>query len=867
MSEVKIMDDNTREEVYSGTYILDGLPISEEEQRKKILEMMKRDGISVLNPEELEIVYEGAEDHYGESESLSTKFVVYRNHLSSTKKQEQAKAIKELEELKALREQLEKTVDPHDREQIMSKVTTHAMDESVAMDKNHEEEGPLTQKEPIEDVDSLKKDIEMLSRKYDAIQEKMDAIVKAEQEELNVEYLLSDEEIYDIFLRYLKLKKPVSKELSSLLGKIDQKRRILTILEGKEIDQPEVSKEEDTEEKKEDIEKSPLATFQALYPHYSSSLKIDVSRPLRIPRLSLDNILIKSGAEAAKIVGPSATPDYVPDKAPEDMKDTQVSVIEEPIDIEIIIDEDSGDYYFANDVIKYFDLSPISEERMIQGKPCYQFDGEKVEEIISKEEFNDRFHVFRTPIHLGKKPSLLPNDDYDVVQRESGDLVEKIVLYHDTEQDKIYIRKHLFKRFDLGETQISDEKTIHGAACYPISKEIANHITENASNSYSPYKVEIIDCQLDKREEPVSLLEGQSEENFGAASGEEKAEEVPGEKLLVPALNQYGPIFPLDLDEEPVEDVFASIDNIVNKLTDGLDLDKNLQESTVKTYRNKRVKCSKLFFDELKKDDYEYNIVGVLPAVIKASAAFLKKISAYLTLSVDSSKRLEKVETRFHELSEDELETLFAEYSYYAGDGIEEEIIHPLIVDCIREYQYNKIESCFAHISDSYKNINSILSEIREQEENDSENSSTDQQAIDDYYKEAAEQIALIIELRQKAGYYLSNESYGLDSYYIQEGKALIRDLAAYPLKDEHLVEYAELNNHLLDSISKNDYKAIVDDFIQLEAFFGKHGKSSPLSQEPSKEEIFDKQLVEWLSGALDEAADVLVEEREAKFL
>ena len=149
MSEDRIVENNTREEVYSGTYILDGLPISIEEQRNKIFEMMEKDGVSVQNPEELEILYEGADNDYGESETPSTRFIVYRKHMTPTKKQEQDETLKELEMLKALREQLENAEDPHDREQIMKKITAISEGEVIPEETTIPEETAIPEEEAI----------------------------------------------------------------------------------------------------------------------------------------------------------------------------------------------------------------------------------------------------------------------------------------------------------------------------------------------------------------------------------------------------------------------------------------------------------------------------------------------------------------------------------------------------------------------------------------------------------------------------------------------------------------------------------------------------------------------------------------------
>ncbi len=63
------------EKVYSGEYVLDNIQISPSEQRERIFDMMRAEGIPINDKSELDIRYEGASDF---DEGMSTKFDVYR---------------------------------------------------------------------------------------------------------------------------------------------------------------------------------------------------------------------------------------------------------------------------------------------------------------------------------------------------------------------------------------------------------------------------------------------------------------------------------------------------------------------------------------------------------------------------------------------------------------------------------------------------------------------------------------------------------------------------------------------------------------------------------------------------------------------
>ena len=248
--------------------------------------------------------------------------------------------------------------------------------------------------------------------------------------------------------------------------------------------------------------------------------------------------------------------------------------------------------------------------------------------------------------------------------------------------------------------------------------------------------------------------------------------------------------------------------------------------------------------------------------------AFLKKISANITLSLDSRDRLEEVVSRLQDLSESELETLFAEYHNYSSNEGKKSIIDPLIVDFIRGYQYDKIEGYFASIKDCYQMIGSCMSLIHELEQKklvDKENESVHEESITEYYKLAADAVVKIKELRQEASYYLDNDSYGLSKHYLSEGKALVRDLSGFRLNEEALAEVVTLEQNLSDSLENHDDRAVVDSFVQLEAFFGKHGKrismgSLPLKKEetivPESSNLSDEDLETMIKDALDEMVE-----------
>ena len=79
MEKVEATDKVEYEEIFEGTYIIDG-PLTEQQQREKIYNLMEQAGIKLTDEEKAELVigYEGVEDNDGLSETQTTKFVVKR---------------------------------------------------------------------------------------------------------------------------------------------------------------------------------------------------------------------------------------------------------------------------------------------------------------------------------------------------------------------------------------------------------------------------------------------------------------------------------------------------------------------------------------------------------------------------------------------------------------------------------------------------------------------------------------------------------------------------------------------------------------------------------------------------------------------
>ena len=97
---------------------------------------------------------------------------------------------------------------------------------------------------------------------------------------------------------------------------------------------------------------------------------------------------------------------------------------------------------------------------------------------------------------------------------------------------------------------------------------------------------------------------------------------------------------------------------IFDELTDGLSLDKK----DGKRYKASNIKIARDFKDELKSGNYLYNLVHLVPAIVKLPIQLLRKASGKIMLSAKSKKNAETLKERLNNLPPEELMTIYEEY-------------------------------------------------------------------------------------------------------------------------------------------------------------------------------------------------------------
>ena len=103
--------------------------------------------------------------------------------------------------------------------------------------------------------------------------------------------------------------------------------------------------------------------------------------------------------------------------------------------------------------------------------------------------------------------------DNDVENKpEERGFRDRITIFRDLDNDKLYVRKAVFTRF-FGLDENIEQVRINGALCYEITEEEANYLESNQDNELSPYFIQYIEVQLGKSKKltPTGGLGGNGE--------------------------------------------------------------------------------------------------------------------------------------------------------------------------------------------------------------------------------------------------------------------------------------------------------------------------------------------------------------------
>ena len=147
----------------------------------------------------------------------------------------------------------------------------------------------------------------------------------------------------------------------------------------------------------------------------------------------------------------------------------------------------------------------------------------------------------------------------------------------------------------------------------------------------------------------------------------------------------------------------------IEKITKGIEVTRK----DGKAYQAANIKVAQNFRNELQSGNYLYNIVHLVPAIVKVPFQFFTKISGKLRFTKESKQRIKIMKERIENLSEDELMVIYDEYR---GNRVMQErlpsAINILLQERIEQFIMGKVSAINAQLEKDYADIFDAMMEL-----------------------------------------------------------------------------------------------------------------------------------------------------------
>ena len=382
------------------------------------------------------------------------------------------------------------------------------------------------------------------------------------------------------------------------------------------------------------------------------------------------------------------------------------------------------------------------------------------------------------------------------------------------------------------------------------NKESKENEGNNENKEYSPIPKDKALVPSFGKLKPVVPIDSskikEKDNNKNKESSDNKEEEykpIPKDKALVPVPepdNEYKPISePVPVPEpdneyKPIPEPNKEAEEksprgfytIINELTEGL----NVQAKTGKRYKVSNIKVSKEFKEELKSGNYLYNIVHLVPAIIKVPIKLIRKAFNRFRYSYAEHKTVATLKERISNLNEDDLKIIWDEYrgTKVIGERYPD-ILNILLNERMQRYAIEKVTSLNSAMEAKYKELfdakqtvdkcNEILSKA-----NAEGNKELVQQVIEtreNALNGKAEMIKKLREEYKEANQWLSGGAHGFE----EDIKAATTRLSIVGkrfakernLDPEITKRQAEIEQKEMNAIRNNDDESALNAFIENE--------------------------------------------------
>ena len=376
----------------------------------------------------------------------------------------------------------------------------------------------------------------------EAIEEALENVKLSEQEEVVEE---NDEDILGL-LNSEEIAQIIDKKLDEIYGKneIDKEENNEINLEDikkeidKEINEIKLEEEIQPDEIKEIIE--------------NEMNKVDVELPVDYEEIF----------EGTFIIDGYLTEEEQKEKVFNLMEQAGIKLTDEEKRVLVISYEgvEDNDGLSETQTTRFIVRKPI--EKVPYKQPDYEEDYQNDENEVNKQEEN-----------------IKQEDEKEFIQTMTPNgvqMIEKITLYVDLDNNEVYGKDYLFKRFNM-EKQ-SKKVIIDGYSCYKMENDYVEYIIRNQNNNYSPYVVETREVRMGKKEI-------EEEKHKVDEKTTELANEMSlAEKYMLILHPEYKDINKLDQEEQRnllidywyIRDNYKDIDNLFSKMKNyysGADID------------------------------------------------------------------------------------------------------------------------------------------------------------------------------------------------------------------------------------------------------------------------------------------------------
>lgn len=382
----------------------------------------------------------------------------------SNNKEDLEKLKKELENLKAYREQL--LVDDSKEEKKESKEEEEKISDSIDI---HEELAKIDN-----EIKEFEEEIKKMAKEYEESYKKLQAIID-EYTEKDANKLLSQEEIEAQREQYAALKLEENQRSIEIKNRIDSLKRMVSSLKGKK------TKIENNVKKAE-----ALGLSEEEFREITAAIKKTSVMNSILEKKGLMPIVEKPAKERTK-------------EEKQALKEAKEEILKEIAEIKkanqdySVLDAIEALYsldntYKSEENPKEFKLKPESLDNL--KKNAQDLTYRIIDSNIAKQNY---------------KPEEAPKDMEGAINNEQDQVdindlkpaEERVTVFKDTNTNDYYARKYAVQRFKLNSADIGNEVKINGSSCYKISEEDVEKIKTNANNALSPYIADVKEITLE----------------------------------------------------------------------------------------------------------------------------------------------------------------------------------------------------------------------------------------------------------------------------------------------------------------------------------------------------------------------------------